>query len=309
MKCQKCNFISFDYNQACPKCGNDLSQEKDLMNFPSYKPAPPSLLGALTGEIGVTDDDAMIPHPDASAEGAEAEELLISLDNLSPDAPESMQFEPEVVPAAREGDMEAGEGDALEELSISLDDLSGEDEPIQLEPEAAPATIEKETEVGGGEAPEELSISLDDLSDQESIPFEPETTPAATEKEMETGDGDALEELSISLDDLSDEESIPFEPEAAAATEKEIADELIVESDLTLSEEAESKKDAFWDARALEETMADMKFDNGLEEGGTPPPEDEEPLNGAKEKESFLDLELEPLELDIELEESDKKAS
>ncbi len=49
MKCQKCNYITFDYEDVCPKCQKDMSKEREKLNLPAYKPDPPHLLGALTG--------------------------------------------------------------------------------------------------------------------------------------------------------------------------------------------------------------------------------------------------------------------
>ena len=50
MKCPKCSYISFDFNQVCPRCSKDISAEQSKLNLPSFRPDPPSLLGALTGE-------------------------------------------------------------------------------------------------------------------------------------------------------------------------------------------------------------------------------------------------------------------
>jgi hypothetical protein len=52
MKCVKCGYISFDYNQACPKCNKDLSAERERLNLSRFKPEPPSLLAALIGGAG-----------------------------------------------------------------------------------------------------------------------------------------------------------------------------------------------------------------------------------------------------------------
>jgi len=52
MKCPKCGYMSFDFNQICPKCSKDIAVQRDKMSLPSFRPAPPSLLGALTGETG-----------------------------------------------------------------------------------------------------------------------------------------------------------------------------------------------------------------------------------------------------------------
>jgi len=50
MKCPKCDYISFDDNQVCPKCNRDISSERARMNLPSYRSNPPSLLGTLFGK-------------------------------------------------------------------------------------------------------------------------------------------------------------------------------------------------------------------------------------------------------------------
>jgi hypothetical protein len=50
MKCPKCGYISFDYNQVCPKCNRNISAEQEKIFLPSFRPDPPSLLGFLTGE-------------------------------------------------------------------------------------------------------------------------------------------------------------------------------------------------------------------------------------------------------------------
>ncbi|MEO0248933.1 MAG: hypothetical protein ABIN58_05195, partial [candidate division WOR-3 bacterium] len=65
MKCPRCSFTSFDYNQACPKCGNDLSRERDLMGFPAYQPKSLAILGMFgAGSEG--------PHLGETGGGAEA---------------------------------------------------------------------------------------------------------------------------------------------------------------------------------------------------------------------------------------------
>ena len=50
MKCPKCGYISFDYNRSCPKCSEDMSAERAILNLSDYRSDPPFLLGALTGE-------------------------------------------------------------------------------------------------------------------------------------------------------------------------------------------------------------------------------------------------------------------
>ena len=50
MKCPKCGYISFDYNQVCPKCSKDISAEQARLNLPSFRPDTPYLLQTLIGE-------------------------------------------------------------------------------------------------------------------------------------------------------------------------------------------------------------------------------------------------------------------
>ena len=96
MKCPKCSFISFDYNDACPKCSKDLTHERDLMGLPSYKPKPLAMLAPLnayTSDIsGDMTKNAQVPLAEETMDDV-PEELLISLDDLSDDEPLPVQIE------------------------------------------------------------------------------------------------------------------------------------------------------------------------------------------------------------------------
>lgn len=51
MKCPRCGYVSFDYNESCPKCDEDIRAERTKLNLSDYRSDPPFLLGALTGEV------------------------------------------------------------------------------------------------------------------------------------------------------------------------------------------------------------------------------------------------------------------
>ncbi len=51
MKCPKCGYVSFDYNEACPKCHEDIRAERAKLNLSDYRSDPPFLLSALTGQV------------------------------------------------------------------------------------------------------------------------------------------------------------------------------------------------------------------------------------------------------------------
>ena len=192
MKCPKCNFISFDYNDACPKCGKNLTHERDLMDLPSYKPRVLSPVAPLNAYTEISGDTTREGQPPLAKEAMDdvADELLISLDGLSNDEPA----------------------------------------PIQVESDSTQA-----------------------------------------------------------------------EPK------KKIDDEFIFDLSLPNSEEANSKKDDTWDPEALEERIADIKFDDASE---TPDLLAKEKAPGeARGQEPIMELELEPLEFDLELEEPDEKKS
>ena len=105
MKCPKCSFISFDYNDACPKCNKDLAGERDLMGLPSYKPKPLSVLAPLNAyNTDISGDMTRNTEAPLTEETMDVvpDELLISLDDLSDDEPLPIQMEPDPTQAAPE---------------------------------------------------------------------------------------------------------------------------------------------------------------------------------------------------------------
>jgi len=233
MKCPKCSFISFDYNEACPKCRHDLSHERGLMNLPSYKPKDFSLLGVLTGGDETSALDTPIGQSEFSgASGGGAEDLLISLDSLPDEGPE----------------------------------------PIQVEPVPLQAAKETKFEEGAAAADDGLTISLEDLSDEE-----PELVFFSSEKA----------------------EKVP---------EVEIEDEAIFDPELLFPKEKEPGKAGFWETDDNEQTVAGSPVDDASKKDGVTYDQGKElPVKRSKKEPAPFELELQPLELDGEIEASDKK--
>src|SRR4030042_2454809 len=115
MKCPKCGYVSFDYNLSCPKCNKDISSEQEKLHIPAFRPDPPFLLGALTGEAN---ESQVGPAPAASQIPFEKEADISLNDSSSMDSGE--------VPLddSSELGLDSGELSLDDTSSISLD--SGE---------------------------------------------------------------------------------------------------------------------------------------------------------------------------------------
>ena len=79
MKCEKCGYVSFDYNLACPACNKDLSQARSRLGI-FFVPPEVGLEGFFTGsaDVGKT---AVKP----TAAVAKQEEAELDLDSVGDD--------------------------------------------------------------------------------------------------------------------------------------------------------------------------------------------------------------------------------
>jgi hypothetical protein len=200
MKCPKCRYISFDYNEVCPKCNKDLASERKKMNFPDYKPNPPFFLGSLTGDLGDSRFGIEVGAI-TGKEDVEVKDLEMHLD----------------IETSQEGTEKPQPGEAPELDSqksvtdIDLEEPSG----LQFEQE------EKETLMKQEEEPDEGDISLDlgDLSlDEETSPTKvaQKETPYST-SELVTSEIDKKKlgitknqedsELELDLEEFEDDSS------------------------------------------------------------------------------------------------------
>jgi hypothetical protein len=109
MKCPKCGYVSFDYNLTCPKCDKDISSEQEKLHLPSFRPDPPFLLGALTGEV----NESHLGRARGSSEISVGHDAEVTLED------ESSHFDSGEVTVPESSDFELGSEE------ISLDDTSG----------------------------------------------------------------------------------------------------------------------------------------------------------------------------------------
>ena len=235
MKCPKCGYISFDYNEVCPKCNKNIAALRDKMSLPSYKAAPLSMLKALTGEASDTDADISVQVSDDTASVLEEEEGLSLEDSQAIEAMEktfkdSQEFDMQLETTLDEVWDETPKEDAAD-LSLDIEDLPIEDarfEPAQAEDAAEIETIvdsdllpteggdpEKTALFEPVEADEETTgFNLDDLSQSESGPISEVTLQEKAEDDVPIdleGLASALEEPTKNLNQPIKAEDLELE--------------------------------------------------------------------------------------------------
>jgi len=200
MKCPKCRYISFDYNEVCPKCNKDLTSERKKMNLPDYKPNPPFFLGSLTGDLGDSGFGIKVGAV-TGKEDVEIKDLEMHLDTETPqEAIEKSQSE------------ETPKLDSIESITeIELEESS----ELQFEQEDKEILMKQE----GEPDEEDISLDLGDLSlDEEISPAEAaqDETPYST-SELVTSEIDKKKlgisknqedsELELDLEEFEDKSS------------------------------------------------------------------------------------------------------
>jgi len=189
MKCPKCSYISFDYNQFCPKCNKDLSYERNKLNLPSYKPKPPFLLSALIGELSDSSSNMEIPEaekanafeakPGISLEDSQAIETMGIAFQDSQDL--DIHLEPEPTSTSnitQETSLEAPLEETTGNLNFPMEDLTFEDSETDATQagEMTGNEIVLETALSPDEPELTIEGDNDNLSlDLESLEFDLET--------------------------------------------------------------------------------------------------------------------------------------
>ena len=224
MKCPKCGFISFDFNQFCPKCNRELADEQIKLNLPFFRPDPPQLLGILTGEAFDSETDIQSDESDLGEESIQElylgpEDSLVELEEDQPieDQFDSVSLEPDEsvsppsLPKLEHEDYEP---------TPDLEDISKEKSENVL-----PVTEQKEEDL--------FDLLIENGSDaieapDKELPIDSETSKNELTK-VEKENIEEEEEISLPLDDISFEdleieeavssESVNIEPDDAPVTD------------------------------------------------------------------------------------------
>jgi hypothetical protein len=322
MKCPKCGYVSFDYNLSCPKCNKDISSEQEKLHIPAFRPDPPFLLSALTGEanesqIGSAPAASQIPFEkeadinlddsrsldsgevsldDSSELSLDSGEL--SLDDTSSISLDAGEVQAGVAKGLQKSKTETGKSDSgdfkLEPEEAFQDFDLGEEgeEELLLDSEE-----EGEEEVPAQEAADsELDITLD-LEEEETEGSEPAsdllskkdteaTAPELEPLDLEAEETHGKEEIELSLDDLKINDTGELELGSDANASDDL-DKLLEMDEIKLDEipllGASPKSKR--EARVVSATAPKKKTD-------ATPADDE------------LSLDLEDLDLDLELEDT-----
>lgn len=253
MRCPKCGYTSFDYNDNCPKCNKDLVQTRELLGLLAVEPQPTPYLAALLAEtieaeeVGreaaehlgeyERDEDALESDIDLGDEidlGDDAEEVKLSDDELD----------------GSEGDGDRGEIE-FEPEGLDLD-FDMDEEPAE---EAVEQVEELDIEMGS----DEMELNLDEVDEAEEegedvleLTLEPDSEvdlQGAEDDDVELTIADVEPDGGPSPQDFI--ETLVLEPKEGAAAE-------------ALDLEENGKGDLSDDT--LELSDDDLVFDAGLEE-------------------------------------------
>lgn len=196
MKCPKCGYISFDFNDACPSCRRDLTTERARLNLPPFRPDPPLLIGALIGQSNESGEGLGLEGPRSRVGlqaplqgtqpfGAEDSQAIEELELGFRDS-QAVDFELKALAENAEKPAFTRDTQAMhgESLTLDLEDLSLDDEPPELKMRSAAEEPSEEPlfpsdlvgERGSGPGPaldeEDLDMEIEDLV-IEDLPLEP----------------------------------------------------------------------------------------------------------------------------------------
>lgn len=256
MKCTKCGFISFDFNQVCPKCSRGLADEQRRLNLPSFRPEPPMLLARLLGEayeeadVEIMTDQPTLMEDSFQPTGSDLE------DSLGGVGDESLSFEDE---------------EELDKITLGLEEhkSSSKEEDKEDLPDLEVSLEEPEEAVQPGELHEE--DALDMLGEAGDLILEESMIEEKGKEEI------GEEDISFNLDDISFED-LETEDAGLAGLEGNLAEKTGGQEDFPVVETNNFKDsgtmDSFYldsDAEGLTKEIDMKKFKKDTDKGDKEP--------------------------------------
>jgi hypothetical protein len=270
-------------------------------------------------------DGAHIPSSRTAPEGMDAQELLIALDDLQsvdtqPDSPEPLDLSTDEIVF----DTDDSKEDRLtpfdseeDEILFDLEPSSGEDEieSIGLDPldkksfSDFDGPDEKRVAVDSAEIQEETADKIDEtdlfLAEEptESAPALDEKAFAGTQNKSEEPDS---QELFLSLDDLPGDGPKPGPSVSTRIEEDDIAFELeeVLNQEETPIEKETPDEKGFWDSDEIEKQVAAFELEETVTKTTDASPE--KTTDEKMDVNLFKDLDIEPLDLELSLDDIDK---
>jgi hypothetical protein len=334
MKCPKCNYTSFDYNQTCPKCGKDNSEIQAQLDFSPNKPNPPFFLASLISMEGSGGQETVATSPlfpsdtDDDFDNMDSEDLLIALEDLDGSGGASDDAEPKgEAEDELQFDLDDSSGATLEPLEQSEDDilfeLEPDDQKEQMETVAPELPKQEVPSIDATPKMGERELFLTDEMDQAgTVSAKPGTDATDGTRKADTEPDDML----LSLDDLEEKdtpqnivestpetkgEEILFEldGEDEPTAQKTDSEEILFEVE-EMAEEGEKQPvktqeadKGFWDS----EEISNQENNTKMAKPGQANASKALKPDAAKETDLFSDLEIEPLDLDLSLDDIEKK--
>ncbi|MBN1832500.1 MAG: hypothetical protein JW896_10340 [Deltaproteobacteria bacterium] len=307
MKCPKCSYISFDYNQVCPKCSKDISAEQARLNLPSFRPDTPFLLEMLIGEVD--ESGAGLDTGEFSDIEGDTAEFGTGTDYFDSEAPdtEEIEFGDEDFGAAEdEGSLstfdfedlesDAGKAEATFDTSVTDFDLDGDLENIgETTGELTEEKIE-ETGIPFSE-PDSQEDELD--LDEESVSPDDFDLPDGVGEEEAWDDEDEGPTIGLEYPD-----SQGGAPEVAVLPDGLEGQEVTLDVDSSgLDSEETARATDLWTDDG-DEVALDLD-DLSVDESGELRVDKDDSIY---ETEDDLSLDLDDLDIDLDLDDSEEKS-
>lgn len=214
MKCSKCNYISFDHNENCPKCKKDLTEIRRKMDLPAFCPIMP----------------AHTNFQDQGTEGSikiEQTGEFTSEENMDVQFTESQDFESSFDAAIEDGE---GESDLDFALATDTDELTLDFDDFSIDDPDSPSS-----------EPGEETITAGDLEDELNLSFADDTDDIASDFDEASPDDNGKSTLDFVDFDTDDSDIAQSAAEPVEAVEEEVSDiTLDFEEPISLDEEDET---------------------------------------------------------------------